>query len=198
MRIILLSFLLCASFLVAAQTVDSAAIRQVDSLIKISLDLTRKRDYEKSLEVNATAEKIALENWGGVGGVWDLLLQPGNVLLSMRNAQEAEKYYLESKAIREKVFGKRTSRYANCLSNLAILYRGMGDYEKALSLALEFKAIREKILGKEHPDYAQSLNNLAILYREMGNYEKAEPLALEALAIREKCWEKSTPIMLEA
>jgi CHAT domain-containing protein/Flp pilus assembly protein TadD len=115
------------------------------------------------------------------------------VFFSLRKLQEAEKYYLDSKAIREKVLGKEHPDYANSLSRLASLYRGLGDYEKALSHMLEFKAIREKNLGKEHPDYASSLNNLAILYREMGDYEKAEPLALEALAIRQKVLGKEHP-----
>ena len=177
-----------------AQSVDSIAIKQVDSLIKVSRDLTAKRDFDKALEVNATAEIIALEKLGRESAAYaTCCFNRGNVFFFMRNVQKAEKYYLDAKAIREKVLGKEHPDYANSLSSLVNLYRGLGNYEKALSLALEFKAIREKILGKEHPDYAKSLNNLAILYREMGNHEKAEPLSLEALTIREKILGKEHP-----
>lgn len=49
----------------------SLAIRQVDSLIKVSRELTAKQNFDKALEVNAAAEQIALEKIGrGVGGLW--------------------------------------------------------------------------------------------------------------------------------
>ncbi|MGB3084265.1 MAG: hypothetical protein WBB21_06080, partial [Saprospiraceae bacterium] len=45
---------------ITAQTVDSMVIKQVDSLIKVSRTLTGQRNFDKALEVNAAAEKIAL------------------------------------------------------------------------------------------------------------------------------------------
>ena len=184
------SFCSCCLFIInflSAQAIDSFSIKQVDSLIKVSREHTAKRDFDKALEVNAVAEKIALEKLGRESATYGFCcFNRGNVFFSMRNFQEAEKYFLESKSIREKALGKQHPDYANSLSSLVNLYRSLGDYEKALSFALEFTANRENILGKEHPDYAKSINNLSILYREMGNYERAEPLALEALAIRKK------------
>ncbi|MBK9018421.1 MAG: hypothetical protein IPM82_32680 [Saprospiraceae bacterium] len=44
-------------FFAAAQTVDSAAIRQVDSLIKFPVP-SPGRNFDQSLEVNAAAEKL--------------------------------------------------------------------------------------------------------------------------------------------
>ena len=51
-------------FFVLAQVPDSAAIRQVDSPLEISRALTGQGDFDKALEVNATAEKLALEKLG--------------------------------------------------------------------------------------------------------------------------------------
>ena len=44
---------------VSAQTVDSDTIKRVDRLIKVSRELTGKKDFQKALELNAIAEKQA-------------------------------------------------------------------------------------------------------------------------------------------
>ncbi|MCL2026810.1 MAG: tetratricopeptide repeat protein, partial [Leptospirales bacterium] len=106
---------------------------------------------------------------------------------------QAEKYYLETKAIREKVLGKEHPDYATILNNLGALYDNMGNYAEAEKYHLETKAIREKVLGKEHPDYATTLNNLGALYVNMGNYAEAEKYHLETKAIREKVLGKEHP-----
>ncbi len=63
MRFWILTLLTISIVSLNAQTIDSA-IRQVDSLINISRDLTAKNDFSKALNVNAAAEKIALEKLG--------------------------------------------------------------------------------------------------------------------------------------
>ena len=83
-------------------------------------------------------------------------------------------------------FGEEHSAYTNHLSNLAILYRDIGQYGKALPLSERAIAITRKILGDEHPDYTMSLNNLAKLFHLMGQYDKAMSLFEQVLAIRKK------------
>jgi len=187
MRNILLAAVCLAPCWLNAQTVDSVAIRQVDSLILASRALTGKRDFDQALDVNAVAEKIALEKLGQESAAYgSCCFNHGRILYFKRDYIGAEKWYLESTAIREKALGREHPDYAASLNGLAILYRVMGQYEKAEPLYLESKAIREKALGREHPDYAASLNNLAILYENTGQYEKAETLYLETKSIREK------------
>ncbi len=185
--------------LLSAQSVDSVLIKQVDSLIQVSRGLTGQGNFEQALEVNVLAEKIALEKLGRASAAYgSCCFNRGRVSHIKRNYPEAEKWYLESKAIREKVPGKVHPDYAGSLNNLAILYTDMGNYEKAESFHLEAKAIREKVPGNEHPDYAWTLSNLGMLYWEMGNYEKAEPLCLEVKAIREKVLGKVHPDYAES
>ena len=177
-----------------AQFIDSTTIKQVDSLIQVSRTLTEQSDFDKALEVNAAAEKLALDNLGRESAAYgSCCFNRGRVLWLKGDYLEAEKWYLESKDIRGKALGKEHPDYARSLNSLAILYYGMSQYDKAEPLYLESKDIRGKALGKEHPAYAWSLNNLAILYQKMSNYEKAEPLYLEALAIREKTLGKEHP-----
>ena len=171
----------------SAQQVDSLVIKQLDSLIQVSRDLTAKKDFNKALEVNDTAEKLALDKLGRESAAYgSCAFNRGRVNYFKGNNQEAETWYLQSQSIREKVLGKEHPDLAWCLNNLAVLYWDKGYYEKAEQLYLEAKDIWEKTLGKEHPHYAMSLNNLAMIYRTRGNYEKAETFYLEAKNICEK------------
>ena len=181
--------------LVFGQNADSlAAAAQVDSLIKISRDFTAKGAFDEAFEVNAAAEKIALEKFGRVSAAYgSCCFNRGRVLYFKPDYLEAEKWYLESIAIREKALGKEHLDYAISLTNLGRLYKDMGNYEKAELFFLEAKAIWEKVGGKEHPDYAISLTNLGRLYRDIGQYEKAEPFFLEFKAIWEKVGGKEHP-----
>jgi len=195
-RIVLFLFASFFSADVLGQTaVDSAAaVKRVDSLIQVSRALTGKRDFDKALEVNAAAEKIALEKLGRESAAFGSCCHNrGRVYLIKGDYPQAEPLMLEAKAIREKVLGKEHPDYAASLNNLAGVYSNLGNYEKAEPLFLEAKAIREKALGKEHPGYAASLGNLADLYYNLGNYEKAVPLYLEAKTIQEKAVGKEHP-----
>ncbi|MFN8279079.1 MAG: CHAT domain-containing tetratricopeptide repeat protein [Saprospiraceae bacterium] len=169
-------------------------MKQVDSLIQVSRGLTSKRNYDQALEVNATAEKIALEKLGRNSATYgNCCFNHGRVSFFKTDYLQAEKWYLESKLIREKALGREHPDYASSLNNLAGLYMNVGQYEKAEQLYLETKSIREKVMGREHPDYASSLNNLALLYMKLGQYEKAEILYLETKSIREKVLGKKHP-----
>ncbi len=183
-----------APCLLFSQIVDSVAIRQVDSLIQVSRALTGKREFDKALEVNAAAEKLALEKLGRESAAYgSCCFNRGRVCKFKGDYPEAEKWYNESKFIREKALGKEHPDYASTLNNLGTLYMATGNYEKAEIMLLETKDIRRKALGTEHPDYAAILSTLGLLYTDMGDYEKAEPLMLESKVIRERNLGKEHP-----
>ncbi len=187
MRYLILTLLTICIVSLNAQTVDSISIKQVDSLIQVSRSLTEQRDFNKALEINAAAEKIALEKLGRESAAYgSCAFNRGRVNYFKRDYPEAEIWYNQAMTIRKNVLGKEHPDYAGCLNNLALLYTDLGNYEKAEPLYLESITIREKALGKEHRQYAGSLMNLAQLYSNMGNFEKAKPHILEAKTILEK------------
>jgi tetratricopeptide (TPR) repeat protein len=94
--------------------------------------------------------------------------------------------YEEMLRIQKAQLEPKQSEVATMLNNLALLYRQMGNYEKALPLYQRALEKYEKVLGPEHPDVATTLDNLALLYESMGNYEKALPLYQRAFDIREQ------------
>jgi len=124
-----------------SQALDTIAVtREVDSLIQVSRGLTGKGEFEKALEVNAAAEKLTLEKLGRETATYgSVCFNHGRVFHNQGNYPEAEKWYLEAKAIREKVLGKEHASYGTSLNNLAILYMDMRHYETAELLSLEVK-----------------------------------------------------------
>jgi CHAT domain-containing protein/tetratricopeptide (TPR) repeat protein len=178
----------------SAQIVDSVAIRQVDSLIQVSRALNTKQNFDEALEVNAAAEKIALEKLGRLSAAYGRCAHNhGRIFYYKGDFPEAEKWLLEAKDIREKVLGKENSVYALNLHLLGMVYHGMGDNKKAEAFFLEALGVRERTLGKEHSDFAASLNSLAMIYQENGQLEKAEKMYLEAKNIWGKTLGKTHP-----
>lgn len=114
----------------------------------------------------------------------------GGLYFEMGKYDKSINVFLETKKIREKIFGKEHPAYAAICYNLSTLYQQIGQFEKAEPLALEAKQIRETVNGKEHPDYASNCSDLGTLYADMGLYEKAESLLLEAKQIMGKVYGK--------
>ncbi|MBP6185629.1 MAG: CHAT domain-containing protein [Saprospiraceae bacterium] len=166
---------------IAAQNVDSLALKQIDSLIQISRTLAKQQKFYLALELIDSAEKITLEKFGNMSEPYgNVCNNRGSIMLYTGNFPEAEIYFMKAKAIWEKVFGKENTNYTGSLINLAYLLNLMGNYEKSESLYLEAKEIFEvRLKNLDHLFYTNLLNNLSILYIAMGLYEKAEPLCIQ-------------------
>ena len=195
MKSILIAVGICISGLVDAQRIDTIVIKQkVDSLIQLSRQCIKSQEFDNAFKLNATAEKMALENLGRNSAAYgQCCFMKGKLHFYKGELKETEKCYLEYNSILANVKGLDHPDYAWSLDDLGQLYNAMGQFEKAEPFYLKSKTIIEKIRGINHPDYAWSLNDLAILYRNMGSYEKAESLYLDAKSIREKTLGKTHP-----
>jgi tetratricopeptide (TPR) repeat protein len=71
-------------------------------------------------------------------------------------------------------------------NQLSLLYKDMGQLDRALEYQLKAMAIREKILSADHPSLAQSYNNLSAIYFNLGRIQEALDYAQRAVAILEK------------
>ena len=76
--------------------------------------------------------------------------------------------------------GAKTRDYAIILNHLALLYKAMGEYGKALPLFIEARALHRELLGEKHHNYPTILSNLALTYQSMEEYGKALPLLIKA------------------
>ncbi|MBK9641623.1 MAG: CHAT domain-containing protein [Saprospiraceae bacterium] len=185
-------FFLSISNFILGQTVDSIAIKHLDSLIKVSREFAVKKDYSQGIAVIGSAEQYTIEKFGRESSQFaSCLLIRGLNYFYMADFKETEKVFLEAKAIYEQVLGKESLKYASSLDFLAFLYRRLNNFEKAEAYWLESISIQEKLQTTDLGTYITSLSNLAFLYNSNNNYEKAEIFFLKLLAAREKLFGKN-------
>jgi Tfp pilus assembly protein PilF len=65
--------------------------------------------------------------------------------------------------------------YANAHYNLSLIYRGLGEFQKAIGCY-------EKVITI-NPNYADAHNNLGIIFKELGEIEKAKDCFEKAIEI---------------
>jgi tetratricopeptide (TPR) repeat protein len=99
---------------------------------------------------------------------------------------EAEKYYKQALAIKEKLLGGNDVELAAVLDNLGGVYRDEGRFEESEAAYNKALLIDQTALGKDHPYVGTDLNNLAGLYRDEKRYKEARPLYEQGLAIRKQ------------
>lgn len=184
--------------LTGAQSIDSTVIRQVDSLLIVSRDLTDKHLFDQAMEVIAQAETLSLEKGGRNSAIYGLCcFNHGRVLSIKKDFIEAEKWYLEAKIIQENASGINEVDYASTVNALGSTYSLLRQFEKAEPLLLQAISIRESELDIDHPDYARSLKNIGNLYSTMGQYSKAVEYYLDAKLVFERAMGQNHPTVCQ-
>lgn len=183
---------------VYGQSADSIRVAfQVDSLIQISRALTAKGNLEEALAVNDMAAQLARSRQGERSPVYaNTCFNRGRVLFLAGGPgyyREAEKWYIQSRDIREAALGKDHLEYAWSVNNLGAIYDNEGQYAKALEHYREAMSIRAKKLGESHPLYFGSVGNVANLLWKMGQLDEALKLAHEMAAFSEATYGKESP-----
>jgi len=85
----------------------------------------------------------------------------------------------------ERRSGLEAHLFAQALTDLAGLYRGLGRFDEAEPLIRRALAITERSFGPDHPDVIRDLKNLAQLLQVTNRRTEAEPLLQRARAIRD-------------
>jgi tetratricopeptide (TPR) repeat protein len=96
-------------------------------------------------------------------------------------------------AITEVTYGSDHPNVATALSNLAGIFRALGQPEQARPLAERALAITEAAYSSDDPNVANELSNLARIFLDLGQLEQARPLAERALAIDEATYGSDHP-----
>lgn len=74
------------------------------------------------------------------------------------------------------MLGKDHKKTLDTLNKLGVVYRALGNYEKALECLERALTGYEKLLGKNHPGTLGTVMNIAIIYDARKDYGKAEEL----------------------
>ena len=115
---------------------------------------------------------------------------------NMGNLVKAEKEMVESLLFLEKWCNSCENKESETeilkqyeswvIANLAIVYKNMGNLQKAEEFYMKSLTIRQKLFGENHANVANSFNNLGDLYENMGNLQKAEEFYSKSITIRQK------------
>lgn len=82
--------------------------------------------------------------------------------------------------------------YVAALNNQGLVYRRLGQLEKAEGTFSEIRGLDSATVGTSHPDYAITLSNIALVQTDEGKYKYAEENLLKALEVRKKNNESKT------
>lgn len=162
---------------------------RVEVMINLATLYTNMGIYDLPLDIYQKALTLWQQEYGKNNDRYTNILDYiGDLYLELNepNYKTANLLFLESKTIREKLYGKLHPNYAISLYNLAVVYIDTKNYPKAERLLVECMAIQEKTIGIKSYEYAMVIWDLGDLYRRWGRYDKAEKYLLEALSIQEK------------
>ena len=80
----------------------------------------------------------------------------------------------------EKVLGTEHPYTATTYHNIALVYKALDDYDKALEFAHKSEHIYEVVCGTEHPYTKQAYRTLALLYLKKYDMEKCAEYLMKA------------------
>ena len=194
MKAILLTIACFLALWLPAQTLDSIALRQVDSLIQEVRTLLRNRDIPGAILILEQAERIATEQAGRESVSYaSCIFEYGNIALTKGDRLAAEQRFLEAKDIHVRVSGGTHAKYAEVLYGLGALVYYRVDDAQCEAYLLQAKDVQERTLGRKHIHYGRILNALGNYYRYKGIFDKCEAFMLEALAVTEETLGKDHP-----
>jgi CHAT domain-containing protein len=78
------------------------------------------------------------------------------------------------------------------LNNQALVYKNLGQTQKAEQKFIQLRSIDSATVGTDHPDFAISLSNLGLVYIDQLRFKQAEAVLTRALDIQKKNNESKT------
>lgn len=110
------------------------------------------------------------------------------------NLTDSAIYYAgKAQVLNIRYFGEKSTRNANVLHLLGILYFSKNQYERALEYNLQALKLRQEILGENHTDLAKSYYNIGLVYKNKKEYEKALDYSFRALQIYKELSGENNP-----
>jgi tetratricopeptide (TPR) repeat protein len=110
---------------------------------------------------------------------------------------DSEKFYLESMAMKRRLYGDKHPEIANALENLASAMQDKGDLARAEPLYRQALAMWRALVGDTHPEVAMALHNLASLQYTRGDTSQALASQRESLDIYRKIFPDDNPTVAQ-
>ncbi|TAF77997.1 MAG: CHAT domain-containing protein [Bacteroidetes bacterium] len=171
-KIILFAFLLHFLQTIAQDDLQNFKV-QYDSC-RVRFNHSQYQESAEWLESNLPDAKFKQKE----ATFWDMNNLLARCYVKLGKTKRAEQYFLETIANYEtkplKV--KLHQNNQSALINLAYLYFGVKQYEKAERYYTEALELKKEQVGEKHPDYISLLNNIAVVLNIEGRNIKADSL----------------------
>ncbi len=162
----------------------------VDNLWAFAYLLGERNQGHRALEYYEKALKLARSESEEA----TLAMNLGNFYSDVQKMGEAEKMYLRSLDIRERLAKSNPAQFepdlAFTLNNFGYFKQVSGQFEEAEKMYLRSLDIRERLAKSNpaqfEPDLAFTLNNFGYFKQVSGQFEEAEKMYLRSLDIRER------------
>lgn len=159
-------------------------IRAVNQILPPDFDESDFADWHRYENLLPHAQACArhVERWGlMIPEAAQLLNNLARYLHHRAVLTEVEPLYLQSFAIRQKIYEEDNLDVATSLHNLGWLKKDQTKYAESESLFLQALNIRKRKLGDYATDVAQSLKELGRLKNEQGKYVEAKRYLNQAI-----------------
>ena len=161
------------NFLFKAVKISSSDIEVSNALEQIGNVFNRMDQHEKALHYYKESLKIRKEHLeDGHMLIADSYKGIGNVYMGMNSNELALKCYVNvlNIFISNKI---ESLMLSGVYVNMGIVYKNLGDLNKALELCEKSVLIRKKYYGENHPVLVNSYSNMGYVYMNKGQYYKS-------------------------
>lgn len=158
------------ALLLKAETVLSNTEKTIEERISEALNAYQEAD-ETAKEIDCPAEKYI-----------KLLNEYGIFLYKYAYYEESIEVNLRFIRLSEETNGQNGIT-AGSYGNIGLVYRNLGEYDKALEYYFKALEIRKDVLGEKHPNTAGSYGNIGVVYHNLEDYDKALEFYNKALEI---------------
>ena len=158
------------ALLLKAETVLSNTEKDIEERISEALNAYREAD-KTAKEIDCPAEKYI-----------KLLNEYGIFLYKYAYYEESIEVNLRFIRLSEETNGQN-GLTAGSYGNIGLVYRNLGDYNKALDYYFKALEIRKDVLGEKHPNTAGTYGNIGVVYHNLEDYDKVLEFYNKALEI---------------
>ncbi len=108
-----------------------------------------------------------------------------SIALQAQDFPAAKKGFERVVQLRSQLNGEDSLGVAQATGGLAVVYRGLGDLERAREMMEKTLQLQLKVLGPNHPQVGLDYDNLALIVMAQGRYDEALELNAKARKILE-------------
>ena len=177
---------------------ESAAISISELMLKTSVvladdDLPVSKRIDAAHEIFKEAYALAKESVYDQDKYIELLEKYAHFLYAYAFIDEVGEINQELLNIRLSVFGENHPDVATSYNDIGLVYKGLGEYAKALEYHEKSLDISLELYGESHPAVATSYNNIGSVYYSLGEYAKALEYHEKSLSILLDVYGESHP-----